>query len=468
MSLLSKTWSQGSDPKDRMTAEELARLLAQTTTQKADATRTPSKPRSVWRAEPENDWATLLNQLVNPVEQGKMFAQALNQTIDDMVSDVRAGNERAADHLFKNLAITAMSAPVMPKIAGAGRLAKAFRTAQNPRQTQSFLKNLQQAQQIATQTAPAVQAAAPRIINPATGNVFSEAGLGKNIPSYVTGDLAPRNYSQKADLSMITPIQLRARDFDRNVERGLRENPESLGWYDLSEMRKGFENLSQTGIEDFNQFSRFMGPPSSGMTVPQNVRMASYYYYLWKNGLLTPEILAGKMAIPSGYAHPYQKGVNSNLKAILEQGDLNPFRQPKVYRYSGALQGRWGGIPLDRHVGRQIGLPGMLKDKNDNLIPDVGFPTPSYWETNLIGTSPVNTHYPDIEDMLIRQADRKGILPAPYMAAGWVGGARQTGVEDARTLLAILNEKFRTTGQRYGVSPTQAFEGFALGKHPLY
>jgi hypothetical protein len=179
-----------------------------------------------------------------------------------------------------------------------------------------------------------------------------------------------------------------------------------------------------------------------------------------------------------GYANRRQKSVNAGILRILENGNLDPIAQPKTYRYANALAGdNWGGAALDMHVGRQVGKQGLLVDPataeyttpGDHTTPGVGFPEPSYNATKRIASSPSNTHYPVIEDHLVRQANNLGLTPTQYQALGWVGGAGGTNVADARPLLEILNEKLRTTARQYGYSsPLEAFKAFANGKTPLW
>ncbi|MBA3678504.1 MAG: hypothetical protein H0W74_14070 [Sphingosinicella sp.] len=53
------------------------------------------------------------------------------------------------------------------------------------------------------------------------------------------------------------------------------------------------------------------------------------------------------------------------------------------------------------------------------------------------------------------------------MAAGWVGGAEQTGIKDIRGLIPLYNERIALTAQKRGISRAQALRGFIRGEFPL-
>lgn len=321
-------------------------------------------------------------------------------------------------------------------------------------------------------TAPDAPPSAPTVVTtPSSGSVFDESKLGTNVPNGVTTTRPPVQYPPRA---VLPASDLMTRRFNSvytpNALRALKDTPEAAGWYDMSQMRDAMASLSPTGADDFHKFAMFMGPTSTGTTVPQNIKQASAFYHLWKQGLLNESDLRdGTVQMPQGFANRRQASVNSGILRILQNGSLDPYATPKTYRYSNAIAGQdWGGAALDMHVGRQVGPQGLLTTPDGDKIPARGFPTGGYDQTGDVLSSPKPHVYPLIEDKLIHQSDKLSLPPTMYQALGWVGGGQQTGVADPRSLLALMNERFRITGQKLGISPLDAFRQFAKGATPLY
>lgn len=310
------------------------------------------------------------------------------------------------------------------------------------------------------------------LLPPNSGTVLNEANLGRMVPSLAKMERAPTSYPVKPDWDLIDPVTAKFRtEYTPAVFRGIKNDPKSLGWYDTTELANLFMDYAPDGLNDFRLSQRLAAPASSGTKVLPNLRIASWAYEQIKKGKMTPQALMGVLDIPDGYRHRFQSGVNRGWRRILEEGNLDPFDQPKTYRHGEipALSS-WFGAALDRHLGRSVGLPGLLKDPDTKLytIPGVGFPEPSYATTKRIDTSPANTHYSMIEDGLLDEASRLGLAPPQYMAAGWVGNADKTGVADTRPLVGMYNDLFRTTAQKYGITPLEAAKQWASGGLPLW
>jgi hypothetical protein len=251
----------------------------------------------------------------------------------------------------------------------------------------------------------------------------------KIVPDYVTDPMerAPLYRAPRAELSQLTPMWKRVKDvFAKNADQGLKEG---LGkWYDVTPLRDAFKDVSETGQDD----------------------------------------------LPQGYATRRQASVNRGVRRILEEGNLNPFEQPKTFRYGNIPTGRYfHSVPLDMHVGRQTGRKGNLVGEDGSLTPGRGFPAPSYAKDKKVTTSPTKTSYAPIEDHILAEAEKRGVPGAPFMAAGWekggmpdaIGGS--TGVADIRGLIPLFNERIALTAQKRGVSRAEALKGFMEGKWPL-
>lgn len=318
---------------------------------------------------------------------------------------------------------------------------------------------------------------APAIITPpSSGTVLNENNLGRIVPPGIELARVPVQYTGQTNWDLIDRLTPRFRqNYTPAALRGIKENPRSLGWYDTSELRDFFVNElgPDDGLRDFRMAMLLTSPPSAGTKVfPDNLKMGSWAYEQYKKGTLLPALQSGApLSIPDGFRHRYQKSVNSGWKQILEDGHLDPFQQPKTMRHGEVpALGKWYNVALDRHLGRTIGEQGLLPNVKTGAydIPGVGYPEPSWRTTGRIDTSPANSMYAGIEDGLLDESARLGLLPPQYMAAGWVGNAAETGVDDTRTLVELYNEMFRRTGRQLGVSPLDAAKGWVRGRHPLY
>jgi hypothetical protein len=318
---------------------------------------------------------------------------------------------------------------------------------------------------------PKNTAGAPAVVTPPSQqDVFDVSKLGLDVPAGVTTERPPVRYPQRADMSAFDAVIGKFKShYTPNVERAITESPDAAGWYDMTQLRDAMDP------KDFEQFMLFMGPTSSGTKVPENIRQASQMFQLWKNdpAKFADDLRAGTLELPKGYANRRQSSINSGLLRILETGNLDPFDTPKTYRYANQLAGRsWGGAALDMHVGRQVGRKGMRMTPTGELTPDTGFPisTEKYRDQKLVSGSPQSAaHYAHIEDALVKEANRMGLAPAQYQALGWVGGGAKTNVSDTRPLLGLLNEKLRTTAEKFGTgTPMKALELFRKGEIPLW
>lgn len=323
----------------------------------------------------------------------------------------------------------------------------------------------------------------PYIITPpSSGTVFNESNLGRITPSGISLDRARSVYPDPStvDWPLIDRIAQHVRTkFTPDARRGARENPRSLGWYDTSEMRDGFQSLlgSDQGLKDFQMAMRLTSPPSAGTQVfPKNLRYGSYGYYLYKNGITPDKLRNERLVLPEGYKHRYQGNVNGGWADIIENGNLDPIKQPKTYRHGEQpALGKWGSMVLDRHVGYRTGVPGVFDDGT------LGTGYPASWKYGKptdandkfgvgglhqrINTSPSDAMYPLIEDPFLEEAHRMGVTPPQYLGAGWTV---QPGVDDPRTLIELYNDMFRRTGALHGITPLEAFKRWAQGSIPLW
>src|SRR5262249_16134348 len=141
------------------------------------------------------------------------------------------------------------------------------------------------------------------IAPPNTGNVFDTSKLGTVMPPGVSTERPPVKYpTDRANTSMLDNIVRRFREvYTPNALRGLTTDPRAAGWSDLSQLKDAMANESPDGESAFRRMMMFMGPTSSGTQVPTNLRHASYFSYLDRNGLLDPDQLRnGTLELPQG------------------------------------------------------------------------------------------------------------------------------------------------------------------------
>jgi hypothetical protein len=306
-----------------------------------------------------------------------------------------------------------------------------------------------------------------------------------------------------------------ARGINETVERGA--DLGGLEWYNTDPLYRRL--VSSVGEADAPaEYSRLMdvvAATSPRAKVQDNIRMASYYNYLLKNGIPIPDKPA------AGYGSVAQTSHVKHARNIGNEGGWNIFENPKPASFSSNLQGNQQVATIDTHNFRLPGIisqdPRFLATSFDELVkpelndrtkimddlvaqypnmqdadverfvsrldgpkPKVSF-RPQDWlksgsismdeavdRPNFWASQPNDNEYGYYEKWQQEQAKKLGMSPAQYQASMWVGGGEDTGLGSvAEPFLKTFEARIKYTADRLGVSPDVVMEKMLKGEMPL-
>ena len=221
----------------------------------------------------------------------------------------------------------------------------------------------------------------------------------------------------------------------RGEEMGGRE------WYNLEPLRMAFlEEMGPSGDDSFRRYVDYVAATSPRSTVAGNIRRASHFYNLDKNGQPVGGLTNADM--PKGYGHIAHTTHDHKLREIEENGGLLPIKGPKVSSFAENLKGNQTPMTIDTH-----NFSAVRNDPKNKK-------------------SPTNTQYKYLEEYQAEIADKLGMTPAQFQASVWMAG--DTGVADARPFMAVFDDVLSNTAERDGKSRSEALRDFINGKAPLY
>jgi hypothetical protein len=318
------------------------------------------------------------------------------------------------------------------------------------------------------------------------------------------------------------------------VRAGVKESIEkgvSMGahkWYHTEPVRRMFaeayhgSNEDPGGAKAFKDFMDLAAGTSVRSDVPTNIRNASYYLYLKKQGLPLPDKL------PYPYGHVAQKAHRqhfTNLSAAAAEGreGWDVLRNPKPPSYSQNLQGNLAPGTIDTHAFRNIAMRSgdpeflgtsvrvklnkagkVIEDESDE-VPSEAAQTmmakygersidkngntiityrpqqllregrltmqdaqkiPTFW-----ASKPNANEYKATEDFY-RALGLEHELKLPLadaQAAAWAGGGDLTGLGSppTKTFAEMMNERAEFTARMRGADPTQTLHQAMRGELPL-
>jgi len=306
-----------------------------------------------------------------------------------------------------------------------------------------------------------------------------------------------------------------ARGINETVERGAERG--GLEWYNTDPLyRRLVSSVGESRAPD--EYSRLMdivAATSPRAKVQDNIRMASYYNYLLKNGIPVPDKPA------KGYGSVAQESHVKHARNIAEEGGWNIFDNPKPASFSSNLQGNQQVATIDTHNFRLPGIisqdPRFLATSFDELIkpenndrqkiisdlleqypnmqgsdidaftskldrskPKVTY-RPQDWlksgsismdeavaRPNFWASMPNENEYGYYEGWQQDQAKKLGMSPAQYQASMWVGGGEDTGLGSvAEPFLKTFEARIKYTADRLGVDPEIVMEKMLKGEMPL-
>jgi hypothetical protein len=348
------------------------------------------------------------------------------------------------------------------------------------------------------------------------GTMFDYGSLGQvpNVPQFqLPRYQPPRGPSARIVDALNDPLVERGinETVERGMERGGRE------WYNTDPLFRRL--VSSVGESEApGEYARLMdivAATSPRAKVQDNIRMASYYNYLLKNGIPIPNKPA------PGYGSVAQESHMKHARNIGEEGGWNVFENPKPASFSSNLQGNQQVSTIDTHNFR---LPGIISrdprflatsfdelvkpelNNRDKIIGDLmaqypnmqgadldaftsklGGPKPKVtyrpqdWlesgsismdeavdRPNFWASVPKDNEYGYYEGWQQDQAKKMGMSPAQYQASMWVGGGEDTGLGSvAEPFLKTFEARIKYTADRLGVSPDIVMEKMLKGEMPL-
>jgi hypothetical protein len=303
-------------------------------------------------------------------------------------------------------------------------------------------------------------------------NLFDHSQLGQ-VPNVPQTDLPrydpPRGPSKRVQALDDSKV---IKKVNRYVDEGLKEGGRE--WYNAEPLRKAF--IDQLGMEEgqkqFATYMNLVAATSPRSKVPENIRNASYYYSLLKKGLPLPE----KPPVPKPYGHLAQNLHVQNAHTVAGPG-WDVIKNPKPPSFGNNLMGNQRPVTVDTHNIRAWGILSGDPAWIENIAED-GVRRPrdlvaagtkvSDLEPTDYTSKPNPNEYASLEKMQQRLANKKGLTPAQYQAALWVGAREITGMDSPPvSFLELFERRIELTAQKHGQSTTETLRKFIAGDQPL-
>lgn len=305
------------------------------------------------------------------------------------------------------------------------------------------------------------------------------AGLGGQRPDFVQMNIGGQVPTQKHSLILGPRVQQELQRFhaargepaavteafkggrvnrlNRLVDEGLIQGGDK--WYWLGGMLDKFllEFGPKEGLKRFDTFMAFNAATSPRSTVAKNIQRASYLYQRWVNGKSVDNLLqpAGTKANPKGKGPAFPSGLGhlannihmENLEKLVRAGGWDPVEQAKIASYLENLKGNFRPVTVDTH--NAFVTMGRVNKKGEAL-------------------GPTDAQFPFLEQRQFVLAERKGLDPAEWQSALWVGAGDITGVDDVRNFPDAMNVRIAKTAEVLGIPEQEAFVRFMNGDTMLY
>lgn len=215
-----------------------------------------------------------------------------------------------------------------------------------------------------------------------------------------------------------------------------------LEWYNLEPIRAQYiEKLGDAeGNRRFKRFMEFVAATSPRSTVASNIRRASLFDSLDRQGVDFSQMTNADM--PEGYGHIAHNTQMSLLGDLANDGSFSALNRPKTSSFAENLSGNWDPMTIDTHNYSAV--------RND----------PS------VKKSPSKTQYGYLEEFQSDIANKLGITPAQFQANVWMGG--NTGVADARPFAQVFDEVLQRTAKKNNTTSSQALHDFIVNGKPLF
>lgn len=257
-------------------------------------------------------------------------------------------------------------------------------------------------------------------------------------------------------------------------------------WYNTEPVRKAFvDTLGEVhGTAAYQQFLSFVAATSPRSKVPENIRNASYYYTLAREGKPMPQVGDRN---PQPYGHMAQRLHQANAQTVAGEG-WDVLKNPKPVSFQANLAGNQLPGTIDAHA---TNLPAMLaKDPRwlatsvrvpdgkggfANLAPQKMFASGELTMKEALSRSPLwagipnSTEYGAIEGMYAQMASKRGLTTAGGQASTWIAGGGVTGLgSEATPWMKTFEDVLLRTAERNGEKPSVTLERFITGKGALF
>lgn len=300
-----------------------------------------------------------------------------------------------------------------------------------------------------------------------------EKRLPSETPAGILTSVAPGSLTRRAQIDLSAVPQAKRvqawhahlADLERAFRNPLWEQDVRRGvglrghlWYPSDQiLASAIQALGpEQGRAAFEEWAQLMGPTSLQTSPPQNLRNAGYRY------VIAPETATADLGRqgPPGFRALYPTLQGEVLANLRRSGALDPFKYPKISRYSENIMGNWQPATLDVHEARRLGQLGS------QMTPD---PTAYY--------GPAESLYQTRAEEMMNE----GFLPVPAgmsptaaaQSARWVGGADATGVRGgaasaSRSLADLFARSIFRTHVATGQTPEEVARLFWTRQQPLF
>lgn len=263
-----------------------------------------------------------------------------------------------------------------------------------------------------------------------------------NVPQVpITGRPVP---AKGLAADVVEAIKTNRGAFEDKVKRGMDEG--GLEWYNLDPLRKDYvsELGDEAGGREFLRFTQHIAATSPRSKVAQNIRRASAFSLLNRNGLEVPDEQALLNLLQPSLGHLAHKTHIPAVRDIEKYGSMAAtdelaLARPKTTSFGENVGGNYEPVTVDAHNSRAWGLP-------ENRIPAA---------------------YDALEKEQKDIAAKLGIRPAQVQSSAWIGGADETGVADARPFMDVFSDVLRESAKRQGMPVDVLYQRLLRGTGTL-
>jgi hypothetical protein len=291
----------------------------------------------------------------------------------------------------------------------------------------------------------------------------------------------PRGVPERtADLVSNSKVQ---KELGKIIDEGAMQG--GTRWYNTDPLRLSFvdELGPKEGMAAYRRFMDYVAATSPRSKVPINIRNASYYYTLDRQGKDMPDI---GTVNPQPYGHIAQRLHQSNAKGVHETGGWDVMKNPKPASFVENLTGNQMPGTIDAHA---TNLPAMIaKDprwlstglrvqeggdwvnlnprkmlESGEITMDQAVARPPMW-----AGMPQKNEYGALEKMYADLGKKRGLTTGGAQASAWLRGGDLTGLgSPPEPFMKSFDDRIMHTAQERKQTPAQVLKDLIRGKAPL-